>query len=153
MPRQTERTRSYTPTRRRPRRKRARSPRFLSILLALVILVVGVYCAKVVIAKITRPYLISYGESREISELKRQIATSTTENRQLKKDITDVGTPQGKDAEARKLGWVKKGEVAIVVEQPQKTGLESAETRAGKSCWQRAGDWFTRLFHRKDPAR
>lgn len=119
------------------------------------ILVVGVYCAKVVIAKITRPYLISYGESREISELKRQIATSTTENRQIKKDITDVGTLQGKDAEARKLGWVKKGEVAIVVEQPHRPGYGSdqpADT-AGKSCWQRAGDWFTRLVHRKDSAR
>lgn len=117
--------------------------------LALVILVVGAYCVKAVVAKITRPYLISYGESREVSNLKRQIASATAENRQLKSDINSIGKSQGKEAEARKLGWVKKGEIAIVVEQPQKTGLESAEERAGKSCWQRVGDWFARVFSRR----
>lgn len=106
------------------------------------------YCVKAAVAKVSRPYVINYGESREVARLQKEIGAARAENRQLKGEIRDIETQTGKEAEARKLGWVKKGETAIVVEQPQKTALETAQPIPNKSCWQRASDWLTGLFHR-----
>ncbi len=111
------------------------------------------FCAKAVIMKAARPYLISYGESRESSEIKRQIAEVYAENKALKKEIPHLLSPEGMEAEARKLGWVKKGEVAIVVEQPkqsqiQRSGLAGSSER--ESCWHVIGRHILGLFVRAE---
>jgi len=65
--------------------------------------------------KVARPYVISYTESKERSDIQRQIAQAEAENHALKQEIVHLDTPEGKEAEARKLGWVKQGEIAVVV--------------------------------------
>jgi len=115
---------------------------------AAVICIVGT-----VVSKAARPYLISHAESKEISEINRQIAEANAENRALKKEIAYLSTPEGKEAEARKLGWVKAGEVAIVIERPQNSqgkAVQSADSLERESFWHAAGRRILGLFVRTD---
>ena len=137
-----------TPTRRKTARRKKRPGRYLHALLVIVIVCAGIYCAKAVIAKAFRPIGLNRVETREVGEIQKQMSTARAENIQLKGEIADISTPQGKEAEARKLGWVKKGETAIVVAPAQKSSLETARPQPKKSFWQNAADAFTGLFRR-----
>lgn len=77
-----------------------------------------------VLAKAIKPYRISYVESREIADVRNQIAQAEADNKRLKEDIEYIQKPEGKMVEARKLGFVKEGEVAVVVEQPDREQYE-----------------------------
>jgi hypothetical protein len=151
MATRVSRTGQRSSTRRRGGRRRSRAVKLLKVMLQILVAFAIAYCVKAAIAKAARPTVINYREKKEVALLQQQIGAARAENIQLKGDITDIDTKPGKVSEARKLGWVKKGETAIVVEQPQKTALETAEPIAGKSCWRRAGDWLAGLFHHKDP--
>jgi len=137
-----------TRTRGKTVRRKKRPGRYLRFLLAIVIACGAVYCARAVIVKISRPYLLSYSESKEVAETQKQMDAARAENRQLARDIADISTPRGKEAEARKLGWVKKGETAIVVGPAQKSSLETAHPQPRKSFWQNAVDVFIGPFRR-----
>ena len=107
-----------------------------------------------VISKAARPYLISYGESREIAQVKKEIAEAQAENNTLKRDINYLSTLKGKEAEARKLGWVKEGEVALVVQQPEDAEskeIEQAKQQAKEPIWRTAGRRILELFARPEP--
>lgn len=84
-------------------------------------------CAYLVLEKASRPFLISYAESREIAVISREKAAAENDNRRLKEEKEYLLTARGKEAEARKLGWVRDGEVAIVVEQPDRPDVSDAE--------------------------
>ena len=124
--------------RKRPKTKRRfKAPRFLRVLLVLVVIAVGLYLGWLVARKISKPYVISYTESTEIASIQKQIADAKTENSQLKRDLEYLATPQGKEAEARRLGWVKKGETALVVQQPAQPQFQGEQSEAMKeSFWQ-----------------
>ena len=96
-------------------RKKSRFGRYLRMLLLLACMTLAFLVVKAMVMKAARPYLISYNESKERSDIQRQISQAEAENRVLRRDIAYLDTPEGKEAEARKLGWVKKGEVAVVV--------------------------------------
>ena len=146
MRRGSTRTRFSVLTGGRPRRRRTKLARSFRVLLALAVAACGLVVAGAIIAKGARPYLISHGEAKEIAQ-------SEAEKRALKKNIEYVQTPQGKEAEARKLGWVKEGEIAVVLEAPQ--GSEGAngqpsDSAKRESFWQAAGYRVLSLFVRTD---
>jgi cell division protein FtsB len=144
MPKRIRRTRSTT---RHKTKRTFKPPKFLRVLLVLMIVAVGIYSAYATALKVSRPYVISYGESKEIEKLKKQIAVATTENNQLNRDLSYLATPQGKEAEARKIGLVKKGETAIMVQQPDQSKLQLDRTQAMKETfWQTASKSLVKLF-------
>jgi cell division protein FtsL len=97
-----------------------------------------------VIGKGAKPYLVGYTENREIAQINRQIARETALRKDLNKQIEYVQTPAGMESEARKLGWVKEGEVAVVVDDTKK---EPTPEKASDSTFlQRIGKGITGLF-------
>lgn len=155
MRRQTTHSRPHQVVRRKTRRRRPLFARFIRVVLMLAVIASILFCAKAVIVKAARPYLISYGESKESSEIKLQMAEAYAESKVLKKEIPHLLSPEGMEAEARKLGWVKKGEVAIVVEQPKQSQIERsgpAGPSERESCWHVIGRHILGLFVRADPA-
>lgn len=128
-------------------KRRFKPPKFLRALLVLVLVAAGLYCARMIALKVSRPYLISYGESKEIAKINKQIAVATAENDQLNRDLSYLATPQGKEAEARKLGLVKKGETAIMVQQPDQSKLQLDRAQAMKETfWQSASKNLAKMF-------
>ncbi len=104
---------------------------------ACIIGIIGV-AVFLIISKLSRPYMIGYSESKEIIETKQQISNAESENKSMHSDIQYLQTDRGKEAEARRLGWVKPGEIAIVVEQPRKIQNPSTQQAAAtvhKSFW------------------
>jgi cell division protein FtsB len=144
MPKRIRRTRSTT---RHRTRRQFKPPKFLRVLLVLVLVAVGIYAAYATVLKVSRPYAISYKEAKEIASLKKKIAVETTDNQQLKNDLSYLATPPGKEAEARKLGWVKTGETALVVQQPDQSKLQLDQAQAMKETfWQSASKKLVKLF-------
>lgn len=105
----------YTaPARRLKRRKKP--SRVLGVLITILGVCVLLLVVWLTLAKLTKPYLISHGESKQIEEIEKQIAELEADNKKLREEIDYIKSPRGIEIEARKLGWVKEGEVAIVVE-------------------------------------
>ncbi len=94
--------------------------RISAYLLVMAIVLVGIY---MVIAKATRPYRIGYIESKDISDIKKQIEQAKAENKALKDDIEYLKRPEGKTVEAENM-FCKEGEVAVVIEQPDRAQFE-----------------------------
>jgi hypothetical protein len=69
-----------------------------------------------VIGKGAKPYLVGYTANKEIAQINQQIAHEKARQKDLSKQIGYLQTPAGMESEARKLGWVKEGEVAVVVD-------------------------------------
>ena len=110
-----------------------------------------VLAAGAVIAKVARPYVICYGESKETTKIRQQIAQAEAEKRTLSNQIKYLTDPKSKDKaleiEARKLGWVKDGEIALVVEPPSKPQADkSPNAHSAKTFWQTAGREILGLF-------
>ncbi|MGO8670972.1 MAG: FtsB family cell division protein [Capsulimonadaceae bacterium] len=68
------------------------------------------------IAKAIEPYREGSVMRAELAQTDRQIAEADAENDAYRRRLAYLNTPAGITAEARKLGYVKPGEVAIVVE-------------------------------------
>ena len=140
------------------RRKRS-SSKAMRVFLMLLVIAGVIFSMGSVITKAARPYLISYGESKEIAEVNRQTAEAAAENSALKRDIKYLTDPKTQvralEEEARKLGWVKKGETALVVEQPKKPGEDSRPVvpTEKRSFWQDAGKRVLGIFVRPESAR
>ncbi len=73
-----------------------------------------------VLSKAAEPYVVGYAESKEIAQVTQQIADEKAKRKDLKQQIRYLRTPAGMESEARKLGWVKEGEVAVVVDNSRK---------------------------------
>ncbi len=97
-----------------------------------------------VIGKGAKPYLVGHTENREIAQINRQIAQETARHKSLDKQIGYVQTPAGMESEARKLGWVKEGEVAVVVDDTKKEPI--ADKASESNFLQRIGKGITGLF-------
>lgn len=129
-----------------------RSPKLRKAARTAVVLAIGAFillAVGAVIAKAARPYLITYNEAREIEQIKRQIAEAEAENKALREDIAYLQTKRGKEVEARKLGWVKKGEIAVIVEPTDEPADENAEGKASQvrmPATQVVGKWLLHLL-------
>lgn len=106
------------------RKRKAPQSKALRLVVAAIIIAVVAAIVWMVVAKATKPYRIGYNESKEISDIRGQISQAKAENKALKADIDYIKRPEGKMVEARKLGFVKEGEVAVVVEQPDRKQYE-----------------------------
>jgi cell division protein FtsL len=135
-------------------RKKTRSQKVVRALAVVLGTCVMLFCAYMVLAKATRPYLISYAESKEITDAKQQIAQAKAEHERLQRDIEYMKTPSGQEEEARKLGWVKQGEISVVVETPVAPTEEvrvpdtAPAPAPAKPFWQSAGDKIKHVFAR-----
>lgn len=142
---------------RKPKRKRFLSQKFVRNVLTLLGMCAVLLFIIMVTHKAIRPYLISYGESREIANISREVAAAEKENKALKKDITYLTDKKTKNkamtAEARKLGWVKNGETAVVIERPQKPEYSTEHflnSSKNRSLWKKTRDSVIGLFTRKN---
>lgn len=118
--------------------------------IAACLIVLGIYA---LLAKAAKPYLIAWSESREIVQVKQQIAKAEAENKALRKSIAYLHTSRGQETAARELGWVKEGETAVVVEQLEDAQDRSFRDTGHESFWQAAGRRITGLFGKRGPAR
>lgn len=153
MSRRTGRVKSHRRLGRKLRRGWQGFVRSIRILFMLTVVACILFCVGAIAAKAARPYIISHGESREISEVNRQISKALAENTALKQEIALLSTHEGKEEEARKHGWVKEGEIALVIEQPPKSqtqGGKPADSAGSESFWHAAGWRILELFVRRD---
>lgn len=101
--------------------RKPRLARFCQGFGAVACIAVLLLCSYLVAAKASKPFIVSYSESKDIAVLKRESVAVAAENKRLREQRDYLLTARGKEAEARKLGWVKDGEVSIVVEKPPRT--------------------------------
>ena len=102
------------PRRRRPKRSVWRKTVWPMVKLSLVA-VVAVVLGVMVGSKILRPFQLCSRESRETGQLKSELATLEKQNAVLERQIAFLKTPRGSAEAARKLGWVKPGEITLVL--------------------------------------
>ena len=65
--------------------------------------------------KIVRPFQLCSAEGREERRIAREIETLSKENAALERQIDYLKTPRGVAEAARKLGYVKPGEIMLVI--------------------------------------
>ncbi|MCL6518791.1 MAG: septum formation initiator family protein [Armatimonadetes bacterium] len=122
----------------RLRKRPKKAYRFLLILGYSFATILAVLCLWHIVSKITEPYILDSRESREKTQIEREIARIEAENRNLRSEIAYLKTKAGIEAEARKLGMVKEGEIALIVQSPSKEESErSAGENAHPNIWQR----------------
>ncbi len=66
---------------------------------------------------VRRPYLVADGMMAENRTLEKQANEIKIRNQRLRKEVAALQTPQGMEREARRLGFVKKNEVPLVIPQ------------------------------------
>jgi hypothetical protein len=69
-----------------------------------------------VVAKAIAPYREASGMRRQLADMDRQIAQTDAQNAAYQRRLAYLQTPEGKTTEARKLGYLRPNEVAVVVE-------------------------------------
>ena len=125
--------------------RRVRRKSRVRIFLMLICISLAAFIVRAAVMKAARPYVISYTESKERADIQRQIAQANAEKNALKRDIAYLGTPKGKEEEARKLGWVKQGEVAVVVPDTGPSPFAS-EPLPQASIWDRMSRRMAGMF-------
>jgi hypothetical protein len=71
--------------------------------------------AVLIVRKTVRPFALCIGEAQSASEITRELREIRTENDQLRQKRTYLASQDGAITEARKLGWVMRGERGIVI--------------------------------------
>lgn len=110
--------RRIPPRRRRPRRNVFKSY-VLPLLKMAAIVAAVVLLGSVVLAKIARPFQLWSREDREVQRIASELDTLKKQNADLQRRIKYLGTPQGIAQAARRLGWVKPGEITLVLPDPR----------------------------------
>lgn len=141
---------------RRTGRKIRLSPslrRFLQSAKMFLLLSLGLLILSSTAAKLVKPYIIYRTENKEIAEIQKQIAAEKAENTRLKRELRDLDTRLGKEVEARKQGWVKPGEVAVILEPPDDShnSEPTPEIDVQKSTWQKICHAVGRIFTSNKP--
>ncbi len=77
--------------------------------------VVGAFILVAVTAKIVRPFNLLSRESRETQRCANQLEALKKENSDLERQIKYLQTSRGAAQAARKLGYVKPGEITLVL--------------------------------------
>lgn len=100
---------------RRPqRRPRPQPQRHFGRLLVRGVLVGGVLVTAVAMsAHACRPYGVARRQQARLRSLQHQIRAADAQERYLRQQIALMGTDQGVEIEARKLGMIRKGEIAL----------------------------------------
>lgn len=102
-----------------PRRRRPPRTIFRGLILPLfklaVVLTVGFLLGSMALGKIARPFKLYSREDREAQRVASELDAIRKENAELQRRINYLNTPQGIAQAARKLGWVKPGEITLVL--------------------------------------
>ena len=108
---------------RRARRKGSRwkRPRRILGMWARVALLVGVVVVTVfvaigLVAKAVRPYNEAGVQNRQLADTRLETDALDRENAELARRIAYLKTPEGVASEARKMGYLRPGEIPLVVE-------------------------------------
>lgn len=88
---------------------------FLKAIIPLTMFCVIVAAGLVVVGKVSQPFLLYSREKRATDELKMKLETCQKENAELERRIKYIQTPEGAAQAARELGWVKPGEITLVM--------------------------------------
>jgi cell division protein FtsB len=67
------------------------------------------------LARALEPYAMRFRQKQETRQLNRELAEATELNKQLKRQIQMLQSGQGLEVEARKLGYVRQGEIPLQV--------------------------------------
>jgi cell division protein FtsB len=121
--------------------------KFLQSSLKLVGIVLLIVAAFLFLQKLARPYMLTRVENTEIAKAKADTSQAETEQAKLKNDIAYLQTERGMETEARRLGWVKQGEIAIMVPQPRKPAPVTVTVETHRSLWESAKHKLSNLFH------
>jgi cell division protein FtsB len=114
---ETLQNRVYTNTP-RPRKRRKR-PIWRRNLLAFVVYALGLVAALAIVSsvvyRVARPVQLLSSEYRETRRLSRELKCLRQQNAVLERRIKHLQSPQGTEQAARKLGYVKPGEITLVI--------------------------------------
>ncbi len=100
----------------RRRRKRSVFRRIVWPTLVVLFLVAATALAgTLVTGKIVRPFQLCDTETREKQRIARELETLRKENADLERQIDHLKTPRGIADAARKLGYVRPGEITLVI--------------------------------------
>lgn len=116
-----------TPLRRpetRPRKRRRSkanqtSPYIMKAAVGIVAVTALVVFAGRITAFAMEPLVVTMRTGQQIQGLKDQRKQEAQTNEQLRQDIAYLKTPAGIEQEARRRGWVRPGEVALSIVQPE----------------------------------
>ena len=121
-------SRSYVqaPARARRRRRSVWRRTIWPLVKLAVFVVIVAALANAAVYRIGRPLRLLSREYRETRKLESQVAALRRDNASLEQRIKHLQTPQGAAVAARKLGYVKPGEVTLVV--PSTSAKHSTNT-------------------------
>ncbi len=100
------------PKRRPPRRILGLWPRLALLVVVLVVLTVA---AVGLVAKIARPYREADRQAGQLEATRRSTEALDRENDRLRRRIASLQTPDGVASEARKIGFLRPGEIPLVI--------------------------------------
>ncbi|MEN6357307.1 MAG: hypothetical protein ABFD83_09510 [Armatimonadota bacterium] len=98
-----------------PRRRRPKRSVWRKIVWPLIKVSVVAALAVFIIGKIARPFRLYNREYRETRQIALQLETMRKENAAMERQIKYLKTAEGSAQAARKLGWVKPGEITLVL--------------------------------------
>ena len=165
MPRDDERTTGSRGTKasreldefaaaRRARRKSSRWKRPRRILgmwarvaLLVGVIVVTVFVAVGLVAKATRPYHEAGDQNRQLAEVRSESEALDRENADLARRIAYLKTPDGVASEARKMGYLRPGEIPLMVEGQPGPGKAEEAAPAATDAPAPAGGAARRFWH------
>jgi len=145
--------------RRQARRKKAgwKRPRRIFSLwarvgMAVAVIIVSVFLAINLIAKAARPYREAGIQKSQLSATLQRSDALATENAALARRILYLKSPQGIASEARKMGYLRPGEIPMVVEGSAERSRDRPVPAAPKQTPSRSGDpvrkfWSQMLGH------
>ena len=99
----------------RPRRRRPKRGIWRGTMLPLLICAVVVTVGGLVIVKGQRPFRLYGREKDATAQLQRQLDECRRNNDMLARRIKYLQTSEGRAQAARELGWVKPGEITLVI--------------------------------------
>jgi cell division protein FtsB len=109
------RARGRIPQRARARRRPLFKRTIWPILRVAILVALAAMLGRVVAAKVVRPFNLCGAEDREMRQVAAQLQSLRKENAALERQLHNLKTGQGVSAIARKLGYVKPGEVSLVI--------------------------------------
>lgn len=99
----------------RPKPKRKKTSFLRRAVFPLLMFCVIVAAGLVIVGRISQPFLLYSREKRATDELRAQLESCRKENAELERRIKYIQTPEGAAQAARELGWVKPGEITLVM--------------------------------------
>lgn len=121
-------------------------PRVRRVALALVVGSVAVAATGQLVAMAVRPVAAIYRTGQENRRLEAELAALESRRAELQRQAEYLKTPPGIEEEARRHGWVRKGEVALQVirEEPREPAPdpEPAAPEPPPTVWGRVREFF-----------